>query len=205
MLAATPEGLSEPSRWPIWYIVLVKETRASVMARIIMWRWPALFVLLLAIPAPARAQEAGQNFIDHLERQILCQSAPDPTPALLYLSRNKHIDAKKGQRTGGETCWTIYPPLEIDGIGFTYVCASAEDPLLTELFPLLYYREPGTSPGTGLRLITNDDENAVDDWLERAKARLGVGEETELDIGEPTYVKGKTEISCNSTSIVSSK
>ena len=170
------------------------------MARIIVWKWPALFVFLLAIPTPAPAQEAGQSFIDHLERQIICQSAPDPTPTLFYLSRNKRIDAKKGQRADGATCWVIYPPLKIDGISFTNICASSDDPLLSELFPLFYYRGAGPSPGTGLRLVTNDDEKAVDDWLERAKAHLGVKGETELDIGEPTLVKGKTEISCNSTS-----
>ncbi len=135
----------------------------------------------------------------------ICQSSPDPTPTLLYLSRNKHIDAKKGKRTDSETCWTIYPPLKIDGISFTHVCAASEDPLLIELFPVLYYRGPGTSPGTGMRLVTKDDKSAVDDWLKPAKARLGMRGETELDIGEPTYVTGKTEISCNSTSFVSKK
>jgi len=170
------------------------------MATIVAWRWPALFGLVLAISPPAPAQEIGQNFIDHLQRQIICQSPPDPTPALFYLSRNKRIDAKKGQRTGNESCWIIYPPLKIDGIGFTSICASADDPLLAELFPLFYYRGTGASPGTGLRLVTNDEEKAVDDWLERAKARLGIKGETDLDIGEPTLTKGKTEISCNSLS-----
>jgi hypothetical protein len=161
--------------------------------------------LLLASSTPALAQEAGQNFIDHLQRQIICQSAPDPTPSLFYLSRSKRIDAKKGQRIDNATCWVIYPPLKIDGVSFTNICASADDPLLVDLFPTFYYRGPGTSPGTGMRLVTNDDEKTVDDWLERAKARLGVKGETELDIGEPTLVKGKTEISCNSTSFISGK
>jgi hypothetical protein len=177
------------------------------MARMAASARPALFALVSAIwmSVSAPAQDVGRNFIDHLERQIICQSPPDPTPTLLYLSRNRHIDAKKGARTDSETCWTIYPPLAIDGVAFTHICASAEDPLLIELFPLLYYRGPGTSPGTGLRLITDDDETKVDDWLERAKARLGLGEDTKLDIGEPTFVKGKTEISCNSTSFLSEK
>ena len=174
------------------------------MVRFVGWRWTALFALGLAV-SQASAQDVGQNFIDHLQRQIICQSAPDPTPTLLYLSRNRRLDAKKGTRTDNETCWTIYPPLKIDGVGFTHVCASSEDPLLIELFPLLYYRGPGTSPGTGMRLITDADESAVDDWIERAKARLGLAAETELDIGEPTYAKGKTEISCNSTNFGSKK
>ncbi len=171
--------------------------------RIVAWTSPALLALVLAVPASA--QDMGQNFIDHLQRQIVCQSLPDPTPTLLYLSRNKRLDAKKGKRTGGETCWTIYPPLKIDGIGFKSVCASSDDPLLIELFPLLYDRGPGTSPGTGMRLVTDADESAVDNWLERAKARLSLTGETELDIGEPTFVAGKTEIACNSKSFASQK
>ena len=163
---------------------------------------PALVILILACPTGALAQapEVGQSFIDHVQRQIICQSPPEPTAALFYLSRNKRIDAKKGKRVDSETCWMIYPPLKIDDVAFTDICASADDPLLSELFPLFYYRGPGTSPGTGLRLITKDDEAAVDNWLERAKTRLGSPGETKLDIGAPTFVAGKTEISCNSKS-----
>jgi hypothetical protein len=177
------------------------------MARIAAGGWRALFTLMSAACATtsAPAQEPAVTFTDHLLREITCQHRPDPTATLLYLSRNKHIDAKKGERVDGETCWNIYPPLEIDGIAFTHVCASAEDPLLIELFPLLYYRGPGTSPGTGLRLVTNADEAAVDDWLERAKTRIGLKGETKLDIGAPTFVEGKTEISCSSTSFLPSE
>jgi hypothetical protein len=148
----------------------------------------------------AFAQDVGSNFIDHVARQIICRSPPDPTPTLFYLSKHKLIDLKNGQRTDSETCWAIRPPVEMDGVAFTYVCASSEDPLLIELFPLLYYRGPGTSPGTGMRLITDAEESTVDAWLDRAKARLGLPGETKLDLGEPSLVSGKTEVSCNSTS-----
>jgi hypothetical protein len=166
--------------------------------------WPAFFAVIAATcaAAPAVAQEPSASFIDHLLRQITCQYRPEPTATLLYLSRNKHIDARKGERVDGETCWKIYPPLEIDGIAFTHVCASSEDPLLIELYPLLYYRGAGTSPGSGLRLVTGEDEAAVDDWLERAKTRIGLAGATKLDIGAPTFVAGKTEISCSSTSFL---
>jgi hypothetical protein len=177
------------------------------MARKAAWVWSGLFALVAATGTPVcvLAQDVGQSFIDHMQREIICRSPSDPTATLLYLSRNRHIDAKKGQRIDSETCWVIYPPLEIDELAFTHICASAEDPLLIELFPLLYYRGPGTSPGTGLRLVTNEDEAAVDDWLERAKKRLGMSGETKLDIGEATFGGGKTEISCNSTSFLAGR
>lgn len=174
------------------------------MARVPASRWPVFLAVVTAvcIPISARAQGASGTFTDHLLRQIICRSLPDPTATLLYLSRNGRIDAKKGERVDSETCWSIRPSLKIDGITFTHICASAEDPLLIELFPRLYYRGPGTSPGTGLRLVTNEDEAAVDEWIERARNRLGIGTDTKLDIGEPSFVKGKTEISCNSTSFL---
>src|ERR1051326_9586706 len=99
--------------------------RAPVMLSIVTWRWPAIFALMLAASTSAPAQDIGQNFIDHLQRQIICQSRPDPTPTLFYLSRNKRIDAKKGQRISNESCWNIYPLLKIDGVSFSFICASS--------------------------------------------------------------------------------
>lgn len=161
---------------------------------------PLAVACAIAGPSFTMAQDVGDSFIDHAARQIICRSPPDPTPSLFYLSKRKRIDLKNGQRIDSETCWPIRPPVAMDGVTFTYICAASEDPLLIELFPLLYYRGPGTSPGTGMRLVTNDDEAAVDAWIERAKGRLGLSGETKLDIGEPSLVTGKTEISCNSTS-----
>ncbi|MGE0150833.1 MAG: hypothetical protein AB7R87_26055 [Parvibaculaceae bacterium] len=174
------------------------------MARRMTLGWRGLFVLLAAAftSVSALAEDIDQSFIDHLQREIVCLASPDPTATLLYLSRHRHIDAKKGDRADGESCWVIYPPLKIDGIAFTHICASGQDPLLIELYPLFYYRGPGPSPGMGLRLITKDEEAAADDWLERAKKRLGLKGEPRLDIGEPTFVAGKTEISCNSRSFL---
>jgi len=165
---------------------------------------PLAAACMLACSPFAKAQDIGGNFIDHVARQIICQAPPDPTPALFYLSKRKLIDLKNGKRIDSETCWSIRPPVEMDKVAFTDICASSEDPLLIELFPLLYYRGPGTSPGTGLRLVTKEDESTVDDWIERAKARLGISGETKLDIGEPELVSGKTEISCNSNSFLTS-
>lgn len=161
---------------------------------------PLAVACVLACPPAAMAEDVGDNFIDHAARQIICRSPPDPTPMLFYLSKRKRIDLKNGVRVDGETCWSIRPPVAMDGVSFTYVCAVSEDTLLIELFPLLYYHGPGPSSGTGIRLVTNDDEAAVDAWIERAKGRLGLPGETKLDIGEPTLVAGKTEISCNSMS-----
>src|ERR1043166_909450 len=94
------------------------------------WTWPLVAALAISGSSCAFAQDVGSNFIDHVARQIICRSPPDPTPTLFYLSKHKLIDLKNGQRTDSETCWAIRPPVEMDGVAFTYVCASSENPLL---------------------------------------------------------------------------
>jgi hypothetical protein len=166
------------------------------------WIACLILALMIVVQVPADAQDSDDGFIDHAARQIACAYPPDPTAMLLYLNKSKRIDLKKGQRIDSETCWTLRPSLAIEDVSFTHICASAEDPLLVELFPRLYYRGPGTSAGTGLRLITNAESAALDDWVKRINERALVKGETKLVIGAPSFGEGKTEASCNSTSFL---
>lgn len=159
-----------------------------------------ILVLMIFGSSAALAQQEDEIFSDHAVRQIACAYPPDPTATLLYLNKAKRL--KKGERADGETCWSLGPPLGIDGVVFTHICASAEDPLLINLFPRLYYRGPGTSAGTGLRLVTNEARPAVEGWLKRARERALVKGETKAQIGAPSLVAGKTEVSCNSMSFL---
>ncbi|WP_162914315.1 hypothetical protein [Taklimakanibacter lacteus] len=161
--------------------------------------WILSLILIAGFPCSSLALAEDGAFVDHAARQIACAYPPDPTATLLFLNKTRRIDLKKGARQDSETCWNIHPPLTLEGLGFTHVCASAEDPLLISLFPLLYYRGPGTSPGTGIRLVTDADRSAVDDWGKRIKERVAVAGDTKLAIGAPTFADGKTEVSCNSS------
>lgn len=164
--------------------------------------WILSLFLIASFPPSSLALDEDGAFVDHAARQIACAYPPDPTATLLFLNKSRRIDLKKGARQDSETCWNIRPPLQIEGLAFTHVCASAEDPLLISLFPLLYYRGPGTSPGTGLRLVTDADRPAVDDWIKRIKERAAIAGETKHAIGAPTFTDGKTEVSCNSSSFL---
>jgi len=159
-----------------------------------------ILVLMICGSTSSLAQQENEAFVDHAIRQIACAYPPDPTATLISLNKTKRI--KKGERADSETCWGLGPPLRIEGVAFTHICASAEDPLLIELFPRLYYRGPGTSAGTGLRLVTNEERPAVEDWLMRIRERAAIKGETKIQIGEPSFVKGKTEVSCNSMSFL---
>lgn len=157
----------------------------------------AATVLVLGASTAVFSQEAQEKaFAEHLIRQLACKHAPDPTATLLYLNKSKRINLDRGEGADSETCWVVRPPLEVRGATFTHICASAEDRLLLDLFPRLYWRGPGTSAGTGLRLVSDEDTATIKDWIKRTIA----ADETKLEIGEPTFVDGRTEISCNSLS-----
>ncbi|RWK37903.1 hypothetical protein [Mesorhizobium sp.] len=156
----------------------------------------AVTALLLGVSTAAFSQEAPEAFAEHLIHQLTCKHAPDPTATLLYLNKSKRINLDRGEGADSETCWAIRPQLEVKGATFTHICASAEDRLLLDLFPRLYWRGPGTSAGTGLRLVSGEDTATIKDWIKRTIT----ADETKLEVGEPTFVDGRTEISCNSLS-----
>jgi len=151
-----------------------------------------VFAILLFVAAAATPAMAGDEaFIEHLLNQLSCQNDPDPTATLLYLNREKRISLKDGDMIDSETCWAVKPQLEMRGMRFSHVCGSAEDPLLVDLFPKLYYRGPGTSAGTGLRLLTDAGQSELESW---AKQELGDGPYRTEDAA---FHEGKREVSCN--------
>ena len=159
---------------------------------------------VLSMTGAARSGEADGPFVDYLLRQLACTAGPDPTPILLYLSKDKRIDLDRGDRIDSETCWAIKPPLQVRGMEFTDICAGHEDALFIELFPRLYYRGPGTSAGTGFELVTNASRPEVLAWVKSNVAADYDGSDeakSRLQIGEPSFVgSGVTELRCNSMS-----
>lgn len=133
---------------------------------------------------------------EHVLAQLACQKVPDATYALIALERGGRIQSATATLMDSATCWPIGPALDLAGISFSEICASAEDALLIELFPDFYYRGPGTSPGISLALVT---EASVADATEWAAAHL---EGDRYRIEESYRVEGSVEISCNSLDLV---
>ena len=129
---------------------------------------------------------------EHILAQLACQKAPDATFALIALERAGRIESTTATLMDSATCWLIGPSLDLAGISFSHICASAEDPLLIELFPDYYYRGPGTSPGISLALVTQASMTDATEW---AAARV---EGQRYRIEKSARVEGSVEISCNS-------
>jgi hypothetical protein len=153
----------------------------------------AAAALVLSAAASTAAEELSESaFPGHVLRQLGCRSDPDPTLTLLFLVKHERIRVDAGDKIDSETCWAIKPDLELAGASFSDICASAEDPFLVEHIPQLYWRGPGTSPGTGLRLVTAMSLDQTRDWAKRV---LGEGP---YQVEAASWQEGKTEISCNS-------
>ncbi|WP_054313208.1 hypothetical protein [Mesorhizobium sp. 1M-11] len=158
-------------------------------------RW-LVALLTMALPVlPAPAAQSDAVFAEHVVRQLSCKSDPDPTATLLYLNKYKHIRLDAGDRIDSQTCWPLMPAHDIRGLSFTHVCASAEDPMLIDLFPKLYYRGPGTSPGTRLGFITKASTEQLKTW---AAKELGNG--NPYKVGNASFQENEREISCSSLS-----
>jgi hypothetical protein len=159
------------------------------------WALAATALALWVGPSTASDEELNESaFEGHVLRQLACKSDPDPTLALLFLVKHSRIQMDAGDKVDSETCWTIEPDLELAGASFSDICASAENPFLIKQFPQLYWRGPGTSAGTGLRLVTAMSLEATRDWAKRV---LGEGP---YQVDHASWQDGKTEVSCNNLS-----
>ncbi|PLP58412.1 hypothetical protein CYK37_16070 [Mesorhizobium loti] len=158
---------------------------------------PGFIVLLTALlpVLPTAAAEDSETFAEHVLRQLSCKSDPDPTATLLYLNKYKRIQLNAGDRVDSQTCWALKPAFDIRSLSFTHVCASAEDPILVDLFPKLYYRGPGTSPGTELGFVTKASLEQLKTW-----AAKELGNEGPYRVDNASFQENEREVSCSNLS-----
>ena len=146
---------------------------------------------------PAKTAEPASADLDAVAlvlEEIACTASPEPAPALQALMEARRLDLDSALRMDSTTCWALTPPIEAGDIAFSHVCAAAEDPALIEQHPDLFWRGPGTSPGTELTLVTPADEETLQAW--------GMANITEVSPAyniAPSYrIDDATELSCNS-------
>lgn len=142
---------------------------------------------LIATSFPALAAEPSA-----ILAQLACNGTPDPAPVLIDLARSGAIDVSAGTRQDSSTCWALTPPLALDGMSFSHVCASSEDPAAIAAHPDLFWRGPGTSPGTELALSAPVATEALEAWASKALP----GDEPAYFVDESWRVSGASEISC---------
>ena len=95
--------------------------------------------------------------------ELRCFHEPDVTDALEALLDEGFL---VGDFEGYDSisCWPLREPIRLHGIDFTRLCASNSDTEIIKAHAEIYWRGPGTSPGTGIALLTTDKNalNALD-------------------------------------------
>jgi hypothetical protein len=124
----------------------------------------------------------------------MCQRAPNALPVAAYFAQKKLI--KLDRNVGGDSvsCWQLSRSFNLKGLSVIGFCASTEDPLTRALWPDVFYRGPGTSPGILLSVSTELPLAAVQSWAHKH------GIEAKL-VGKSDWFDGLTQVECNSLSL----
>lgn len=147
-----------------------------------------LLMLLTSMPAKAAALE--QYLID----QLTCLRQPDPTPVLYSLKSSGRI-GESVARGDSISCWELSPPIELEGIQFTHICAAHDEPFVIDTFPEFYWRGPGTSSGVRISLLTKASQQVLQPWREETLSGA-IFDNSETRIHPASLVEGLTEVGC---------
>jgi hypothetical protein len=152
-----------------------------------------LKVLALSLSLCAATQAVAAEPISHVIDQLRCTTPPDVTADLEKLLKSGFLIGKSVEGADSTNCWALKDAVTIHGVPFTRLCASHEDPQVIAAHPKLYWRGPGTSPGTSIALGTTDKDVAT---------RLsGFGTE-HLEFYDDLLAEGVTDATCNSMSFL---
>ncbi len=116
------------------------------------------------VPIAKTIVRTDSNFYFHLMNQLSCTAKPNPTTSFLHLNSLKLIDIHKNRGADSVSCFDIDGGLDIEGLRFDFICGFSEDRLIWDLFPDLYRRAPGTSPGESISLGANTSPKKLKEW-----------------------------------------
>jgi hypothetical protein len=142
----------------------------------------------LAMPEAAVADDSV--VVDFVLEQLACKKDPDALPAITYLAKRRMIDLKDNVGGDSVSCYALRKPLDLGGLEVTGVCGATEEAIKHVLWPDVFYRGPGTSPGTLLSVSTPAPASKVAAWA--------ASEDIAAAVGESDWFAGQTEVECNS-------
>lgn len=148
-------------------------------------------VLTLGLAAPAAADRTDDIATFSIIDQLRCAVDPNALPAIAYLAKRRLIDLRKNIGGDSVSCFALRRPYELDGLPVIGICGSSEDGLVHALWPDVFYRGPGTSPGVLLSIATTAPLATVSRWA----STHGIPAYT---IGESAWFEGAIEVECGS-------
>jgi len=150
----------------------------------------SLGAALAAIAVAANADPLDDLAPDHVIAQMQCAIKPYPVTFAAYLAKRSLIVLKDNIGADSTSCWKLNGTYDLSGLPVSRLCVSEDDPFMVALYPDIFYRGPGTSPGTQLILITSLNE-------EDAKAWAAANNIASSAVTPSIYVEGQVDITCN--------
>jgi len=116
--------------------------------------------LMIAQPTLAKTNALRQALL----RELGCRSAPNPTPIINSLAKDRLIGLADQRRYGGVTCWRLRQALDLKGLVVTEVCSAEGNYIVRKKYPKIYVQIPRGSWETLIAVKTNTDEIAAMSW-----------------------------------------
>lgn len=145
----------------------------------------------LVVPGCALADAADDAAPYAMLEQLACRNDPVALPTIAYLAKRKLIDLRKNVGGDSVSCYELKRTYDLDGLAVAGVCGSTEDALTRALWPDVFYRGPGTSPGIILSFSTRLPERAAKVWA----MKNGIPPEA---VGKSDWFEGMTQVECSS-------
>jgi hypothetical protein len=157
-------------------------------------------ITLCAIhPLKAATESPDSRANEHIIQQLTCLREPNPTPTLHYFLQKKIIRLRDAKGADSVNCWRLTKSYNLAGLPVVGVCAFEEDPFVRTLYPGLYWRGPGTSPGQLLSVLTVVGDDVIKDWIKKHGIQDAIRITPAEDwMGMPVNA---IQIECNASSI----
>lgn len=152
-----------------------------------------LSIALIGIPLSSYAQTT--NAERHMLTQLRCAQAPQPTPSVAWLARERYIYLPSMDGYDSISCWDLQKPFSLAGLPIVGLCVSEDDPFLHDLYPDVYWRGPGTSPGTQIVFHSSASLPYVRDWARRHGVDPSQVEESD-------FFDGRITVGCSKWNVV---
>lgn len=126
--------------------------------------------------------------------ELSCVREPNGLPAAAYLAKTQLIKLNRNVGFDSVSCWKLSRSFDLQGLSVEGFCTATEDALMHILWPDVFYRGPGTSPGSLVSVSTSASEQAVRNWADTNRL-------SNVQITKNIWFEGYTSVECNSRSL----
>lgn len=150
-------------------------------------------VAMMLTPLQVHADDQDSIAAGSIINELSCRREPNGFPAAAYLAKKRYIKLKDNVGADSVSCWKLARTFDLDGLPVDGFCTFSEDALMHLLWPDVFYRGPGTSPGPLVSVSSATDRDAVQSWASKRGLK-------DANIGASDWFDGMTQVECRRSS-----